>query len=355
LVDRDGRLFGRVNVVDAFFGVFLVGLIPVAYGSLVLFRPSRPRIASVSPTAVNQEDRRIANGLEIRQKLKVKGEHLTPMLHANIDATPAIGFTFEDPTSADVIVGPVPMGTHDLVLFDGVQEVARARGAVVILPTPGAAVRVLGTMIQLDDSTAKAMHAGQRFEVSGSVAAEILQLGDVEPDRQRVKVETGHIEAPVAGAWQRSVALRVGCQPDPDAAVCRTGSTTLGDKTSPMLNVPGSSPPLRLLIGEVLPDTQPRAAVAHVRATGQRQLLDAIRPGDRDIRGGPFDDRAASVTSVKPSAPDAVDVVLRFGLDRVNDGWRYRAESVEPGSPFSLVTDRYALIGTLVSVVLDER
>ena len=287
LVDRDGRLFGRLNLVDAFFGLFLVGLIPVAYGSLVLFRPARPRIVSVSPTAVNQEDRRIANGLEIRQKLKVKGEHLTPMLHASIDATPAVGFTFEDPTSADVIVGPVPMGTHDLVLFDGVQEVARARGAVVILPTPGAAVRVLGTLIQLDAATAKAMHAGQRFEVSGSVAAEILQLGDVEPDRQRVKVEAGHIEAPVTGAWQRSVALRIACQPDPDATVCRIGSTTLGDKKSPMLNVPGSSPPLRVLIGEVLPDTMPKAAIAHVRVTGQRQLFDAIRPGDRDIRRRP--------------------------------------------------------------------
>ena len=82
-----------------------VGLIPVAYGSLVLFRPARPRIEFGVADGVNQEDRRIANGLEIRLKLKVKGEHLTPMLHANIDATPAIGFTFEDPTSADVIVG----------------------------------------------------------------------------------------------------------------------------------------------------------------------------------------------------------------------------------------------------------
>ena len=355
VVDAKGRLFGRLNLVDAFFALFVVGLIPIAYGSLILFRPAKPRIASVTPTAVNQEDRRIANGVEIRTKLKVKGDHLTPMLHANIDATPALGFTFEGPKSADVIVGPVPMGTHDLVLFDGVQEVARARAAVVIQPTPGAAVRVLGTLTQLDQATANALHAGQRFEVSGSVVAEILELGDVEPDRQLVKVETGHIEVPVAGAWQRSAALRVGCQPDPDATGCHVGSTTLGDKTAPVLNVPGSSPPLRLLIGEVVPDTSPRAAVAHVRASGQRQLLDAIRAGDRDIRGGPFDNRAASVTSVKASGPDAADLVVRLGLDRVEDGWRYRADRVEPGDPFSLVTDRYGLTGTVVSVVLDER
>jgi hypothetical protein len=41
-------------------------------------------------------------------------------------------------------------------------------------------------------------------------------------------------------------------------------------------------------------------------------------------------------------------------MDRVSDGWRYRADSVEPGGPFSLVTERYALTGTVMSVVLDE-
>jgi hypothetical protein len=88
--------------------------------------------------------------------------------------------------------------------------------------------------------------------------------------------------------------------------------------------------------------------------SGQRQLLEAMRSGDRDIRGGPFDDRAASVTSVKTSSPDALDVVFRLGLDRVRDGWRYRADRLAPGGEFSFVTDRYALMGTVVSVVLDE-
>src|SRR6185295_7637450 len=119
LVDRDGRVFGRLNLGDALSSEFLLGLVPVAYGSLLLFRPARPRIQSVEPTEVNKEERRIANGLVIRLKLKVRGENLTPMLHAFIDETPAIGFTFESPRSADVIVGDVPMGTHDLILYDG--------------------------------------------------------------------------------------------------------------------------------------------------------------------------------------------------------------------------------------------
>ena len=356
IVDRDGRLFGRVNLVDALSGLFVLGLIPVAYASLLLFRPPKPHIRSVEPAEVNKEERRIANGLDIRLKLKVKGDHLVPMLHAYIDATPAIGFTFEDPSSADVIVGgDVPMGTHDLILYDGAQEVARARGAVAILPTPGATVRVIGTVIQLDEPTAKGLHAGQRFEVSGQPAAEFLQLGDIEPDRHRINVQAGHIEAAVAGSWQRSVTMRMHCEPDPDASVCKLGTTTLGDPSLTVLNVPGAPGPLRVLVSDVVPDAAPIAAVARVRVTGQPELAGIVRAGDRDIRSGALDDRAASVVAVrKEPSPATFEIAFRLGLDRASDGWRYRAQSMQPGNPFSFVTARYSLSGSLVSVVIDE-
>ena len=353
IVDRDGRLWGRINLVDALSLVFLIGLVPVAYSSLLLFRPSRPHIRSVEPSEVNKEERRIANGLVIRLKLKVRGDHLTPMLHAFIDETPAIGFTFESPASADVIVGDVPMGTHDLILYDGAQEVARVRGAVAILPTPGAAVRVIGAVIQLDEPTAKGLRAGQRFEVNGHPAAEFIQLGDIEPDQHRIKVRTDHVEVPVAGSWQRPVIMRMHCEPDPDATVCRIGTTTLGDPSLSVLSVPGAATPLRVRVDEVLPDTPPRTAVARVRVAGQRDLADLVRPGDRDIRGGALDERSASVVAVRKES-DVLEVVLRLGVDRTSDGWRYKTESLQPGSRLALVTDRYAVSGSVVSVVLDE-
>jgi len=109
VVDADGRLFGRVNLVDAVALLFVLGLVPVAYASLLMFRPARPTVKSVEPSEVNKEERRIANGLVIRRKLKVRGDNLTPMLRASIDEYPALGFTFESPKSADVIVGDVPM------------------------------------------------------------------------------------------------------------------------------------------------------------------------------------------------------------------------------------------------------
>src|SRR5262249_13533389 len=163
------------------------------------FRPARPTIQSVEPSEVNKEERRIANGLVIRRKLKVRGDNLTPMLRAAIDEYPAIGFTFESPKSADVIVGDLPMGTHDLILYVGAQEVARVRGAIEILPEPGSTVRVIGALIQLDEPSATRLHVGQQFQVSGHTAAEFLKLGGVEPDRHRVTMPDGHIETSVAG------------------------------------------------------------------------------------------------------------------------------------------------------------
>jgi hypothetical protein len=41
LIDDRGRLFGRVNVVDAAIGAFALVLLPIAYGTFLLFRPIR--------------------------------------------------------------------------------------------------------------------------------------------------------------------------------------------------------------------------------------------------------------------------------------------------------------------------
>lgn len=356
-VDRDGRILGRVNLVDALCILFLIGLVPIAYASLLLFRPPRPQIRAIERAEVNREERRIANGLVIRLKLKVRGDHLTPMLRAYIDSVPAIGFTFEDRTSADVIIGDnVPLGTHDLILYDGVQEVARAPGAVAILPTPGAVMRVVGTLIQLDEPTAKSLRAGQRFDVSGHPAAEFLKLGDIEPDRHRVKVGAGHVEAPVAGSWQRAVVMRIHCEPDPDATICSIGTTTLGDPELSVVTVPGAPQTLRVLVSEILPDRAPQTATGRIRVAGQPELADKIRVGDRDMRGGDLDDRTASVLEVRRAGlPNAFEIVLRLGVDRASDGWRYKSQSLQPGSPFSLVTDRYSLAGAVLNVVIDEQ
>jgi hypothetical protein len=320
---------------------------------MLLFRSPKPHVRSVERAEVNREDRRIATGLVIQQKLKIRGDHLTPVLRAFIGSTPAIGFTFEDPTSADVIVGDIPMGTHDLVLYDGVREVARVPNAVTRQPTPGARARVVGALVQLDRATADALRQGQRFEVNGEPVAEFLALGDVQPDRHAIKARGTTVEAPVSGAWSRSVVLRVVCEPDPDQAVCRVGTTTLGDPALTVMDVPGAPKQIRVLVADVRPDEPPRAATIRVRAQADRSAIERMRAGDRDMRGEPVDDRTASVVEVHPHGADKVDLVLRLGLDRTRDGWRHKLQPMDPGGSFSFVTDRYAVSGRIVSLAID--
>ena len=40
VIDEQGRLFGRVNLIDAFVVLFVLGLIPMAYGTALLFQPA---------------------------------------------------------------------------------------------------------------------------------------------------------------------------------------------------------------------------------------------------------------------------------------------------------------------------
>ena len=76
LIDERGRLFGRMNLIDAL--AILVGLvlIPVAYTGFLLFRTPAPRITAVEPAEVPL-------GQEMR--VKVKGTGLRSLFRANID------------------------------------------------------------------------------------------------------------------------------------------------------------------------------------------------------------------------------------------------------------------------------
>jgi len=133
----------RPNLFDAAIVVFAIVLIPIAYGTWMLFRTPHPTVSSVTRVDITREERRIG-GPALLAKFKVRGSGFRPLLRATIDDSPAIGFVLENSGSADLLVGATPAGVHDLVLYDGVNEVARAPKAVTIDPPVGrhAAVRV---------------------------------------------------------------------------------------------------------------------------------------------------------------------------------------------------------------------
>src|SRR5207249_8290872 len=84
VVDQRGRLFGRINLVDAAIGAFVVVLIPLAYATVLLFRPSKPTITSVDHTQMTNVEERAGGGTRLDGKLKIHGTGLRPTLRATI-------------------------------------------------------------------------------------------------------------------------------------------------------------------------------------------------------------------------------------------------------------------------------
>lgn len=358
VVDDRGRLFGRLNLVDAAIGLFVLVLIPVAYLAFLLFRTPKPVISSVEPAPLTYIEDRASGGTQVSGKLKVRGSGLQPVLRAMIGDRAAIAFIFESPASADVLFGDLAEGTHDLVLYDGVQEVARAPHAVTIPPRPAASrqarIRIAGTLIDLDETAARGLHVGDRFPSTGAPEAELVALGEPAQDLRSVTEPRGRVYVAAAGRLQRPAAFLVSC----DLAVpeeCRVNGTSLG-AANRVMPVPGAPPSLRLRIDEVVPASDPIHAVARVRFVVHPEFLDAIRAGDVDEGAPAVDGRAASIVTVGGrqvvQGESVVDADLRLGVDPAQVGYQYRTNPIAAGTSLTFTTARYVIKGTVLMLTV---
>jgi len=375
VVDADGRLFGKINLVDAAIGAFVALLLPLAYGAVLLFRPPSPRIISVEPAPLTFTEDRAALGSELAGKVKVRGEALRPVLRATIGGQPALAYIFEDPSTADVLFGNLPAGRHDLILYDGVQEVARAPSAVVIPEKPytgASGVRVNGTLLDMSEQAARELRVGTKYPSDGEPAATILALGELEPARYLVN---GVSETAVPGRWQRRALLSVKCQVSQGQPKdCVTSGVILTPGyVLPLSNSAGS---VRLYIDQVLPDEEPQPAELRVRFLGYPGPIDLVKVGDQDRAHWAIDGRGAVIATVggrrslqgqisvgllqEGAAPTAsveatdqvaaIDAMLHLGMDRSRTGWRYRSDLIRIGGPITFTTHTYTVRGVILSM-----
>lgn len=342
LLDREGRVFGRLNLIDAAIVALLVVLIPIGYATYLLFRPSKPSIASVTRVEVGKEERRVAGGSLLTAKLKVKGSGFNPLLRASIGSTSAIGFVFETPNSVDVLVGVVPPGRHDLVLFDGVQEVARARGAVEIQATTGPSLRAYGWLTNLaaGDATFK---PGLSSDPSAPGAFSVIAIGEERPARARIAVGSRAADLPLPGGVERAAEILVRCD-WPSGESCVIGGQSLTQPPPITVTLPGG---LRFEIDEIAPPSEPRAATARVRLAAP---IAGMKVGDRDAIVGM---RAATITAIVTGSQPVIS--LRVGVDESRDGWRYRGQLLTPGAAFVLRTASYEAGGTVIDMSVDPK
>jgi hypothetical protein len=338
IVDDRGRLFGRVNIVDGAMIAFLILLIPLAYASYLLFRPTAPTIDSVEPTAITKEEERISAGGRLVAKFKVRGTGFTPLLRARIGDTDALGFVFEDPNSADLLVGPVRPGAHDLVLYDGVQEVARAAGAISVQPPTTISIRAVGWIINLEPAMAESLKAGMALPAE-SPTYEITALGPPGRGRTRVSLAGSTAEIPSDRLQERAAVITLRCGAITGDDPCTLGERLEYQRPPVTIRLPGPSGPFSFAIDELLPATPPVKATVTIRLASDSA---AVREGDRDDL---LDERSAVVTNVSGSS-----VTLALGVDAGRDGWRYRSQRLVPGAPFVLSTSSYVAHGRVQAV-----
>lgn len=334
LIDRDGRLFGRFNLIDAAVAAFVVLLLPIGYATFLLFRPSRPAIDTVTQVEVTSEERRVSGAGLVIAKLKVKGSGFNPMLRAAIDDIDAVGLVFENPNSVDVIVGVVPPGKHDLVLYDGVQEVARARGAVEVQATEGPAVRAYGWLTGLEPQYAETLKPGFATDPAVPGAFRIIAIGPVRPARVRVTLGAANADLTLPGKSERAAEIVVRCD-WPSGLICTINGQRLTQPSPIVVSLPGG---LRFEIDEIAPPEEPTRAVTRIRVPSS----EGMKVGDRDATVGA---RAAEITAIAGNT-----VTLALGVDESREGWRYRGGLVTSGGSFTLRTNAYTISGTVNDV-----
>jgi hypothetical protein len=122
VVDDQGRLFGRINIIDAAVVVVVCLLIPLVYGSYLLFRAPPARVVSIEPS-------RLLPGMPMQVRLR--GENLRPFFRAVI-GTQSVPLLFEHTEASVLQLPPLVPGSYDVVLYDQAQELDRMADALVV-------------------------------------------------------------------------------------------------------------------------------------------------------------------------------------------------------------------------------
>jgi hypothetical protein len=217
IIDERGRVFGRLNLVDAAVGLLLLALLPAAYGSYLLFKAPAPRLTAVLPSSLRPE-----HGAQV----EVRGENFRPYMRVSFNDAQGQSFLFYNQASAFVQLPDLPPGTYDVVLYDYMQEVSRLPAAFTSEPKPAPpkiVLEVSGLLTSLTTEQVKILQPGLRLhEPVALVAAEVISVGRPEP--QVLRIQTGDASAiaiPVVGTLQVPVRMRIACVVEMNASGVR--------------------------------------------------------------------------------------------------------------------------------------
>lgn len=352
IVDDRGRVFGRVNLVDAILLTVLVGLIPLAYGAYALFRTPPPTLRAVEPA-------HLQHGPNMR--VTIRGENLRPYMRVSFNDQQGRSFLFASTTEAQVELGTLSPGTYDVVLYDYAQERARLRKALTIgpPPLPSTMVVVVGWLANLTTDVAKKVVPGMSLGVG-----QVAEVGKPTGEMARVAVGDATLDVPVERAFRVPVTFKTGCyvQTVDGRPECVGAGVALRPDAYLLLPTPFGDLPFQ--VAQVRSPQPLESVEAVVRFVGHPAALALAKPGDVDL-GLSMNELAAGAHVLHAAAPHGIpgsvaddmvaeDVVLLLRAQKGADGWRYSSGALRVGGTFLFRTPDYELSGSILRLTPKE-
>jgi hypothetical protein len=201
-LDNDPRSALRFNLVDVVAAIVIVGLIPIAYGSYLLFRTPPPTLVSVSPV-------RLFEGHN--QRLEIDGANLRPFMRVSLNSTPARSFLIGSTKYALVDLPDLKPGEYDVVLYDAVREVARLpKGLTIVAMVADVELEVVGAFKPAPGTSSTPPKIGDKFPSTGDAIAEVVAAGAPTAGDLRLRIGDNTISVPLRQpVWPAT--LRVKC------------------------------------------------------------------------------------------------------------------------------------------------
>ena len=403
LIDERGRVFGRVNLIDAGVGllILLIGA-GVFVGYRLLRLPVAPVVLKVDPEA--------QQGGGTNMRVSLRGENFLPFMKVfvqrsgnstkalkKLDATASgldqfvlVNYTqgrffAQSPRIAEVwLPDKLGAGTYDLVFFNETQRVGVKQAAFTLTEpppppppppsAPHANIRAYGAFIAVDRATPPRLVPGTHLPTGVAEPwADILEIDPPRPETTLIRTPTGNIPVEVNARVQLPAVLRVRCivevlncgVPGANITVGSTLHIQVGDKT------------VNFYVQDMGPDPTEvvREALVDVRFFAKPEIARLVKEHDADVskisptarRRDPAvirsrstaEEASATLTqfdgaqSFQISGPVvAFTAKLAMVLMQTPTGWFYRDQPVKAGINLVFETPSYSVRGMILNVEL---
>ena len=369
LIDDRGRLFGRLNIIDAAAALLLLGIIPLTIAAYLLFRQPEPSIESIEPTKITPSVTRV----------QIKGRNLRPFLRISFNQEQGRTFALIDAETVEVQIPSLPPGTYDVILYDVAREISRLPAAVVVegpavVLSTEARMIVAGRFVGLDAATAAELQPKTRLAAVGGQQMEILARGEPIGDRRWLTFSDHLVETSMTDGHQLPALVRTTCIVVERR--CRVGGMDIENAfVLPVFHPQGR--PMRFVVSEAVADGPTELLDVHTRFVLPEESSGQVRVGDRARRDPLLGDRVPALLAVGAMRPSTAavglraplgsasagewgiettdraivfDATVRVRVDVTTEGLQYRGRPIRAGGPFVFEHERYVLRGWVRSV-----